>query len=93
MARGTGGEARVDGGGARALARERGRVAEAVCAAASENVTLILRRYESGVSSILDVTDSQMKLTQAEETRLQAWADVWLYHVRLRQAVGLPVWE
>lgn len=71
--------------------RQRVRVAEAVVAAAAENHRLTLRRYESGVTTVLDVTDSQVKLTEAEVAALQARADVWQNDATLRYAAGLAV--
>lgn len=63
---------------------------EAVLAAATENFSLISRRYEAGVATILDITDGQVQSTDAEAAVLQARADAWTMNARLRRALAAP---
>ena len=70
-------------------ARERIRTAEVLLAQARENLALAQGRYEVGVGPLIDVTDAELALTQAESENIQAIVDYKLSEVRLRKAMGL----
>ena len=70
-------------------ARERVRTAEVLVTQARENLELAQGRYQVGVGPLIDVTDAQLALTQAESENIQAIVDFKLSEVRLRKAMGL----
>jgi outer membrane protein TolC len=70
-------------------ARERIRTAEVLLTQARENLELAQGRYQVGVGPLIDVTDAQLALTQAESENIQAVVDFKLSEARLRKAMGL----
>jgi outer membrane protein len=70
-------------------ARERIRSAEVLLAQARENLDLAQGRYQVGVGPLIDVTDAELALTQAESENIQAIVDFKLSEARLRKAMGL----
>jgi outer membrane protein len=70
-------------------ARERIRTAEVLLTQARENLALAEGRYQVGVGPLIDVTDAELALTQAESENIQASVDYKLSEVRLRKAMGL----
>jgi outer membrane protein len=70
-------------------ARERIRTAEVLLTQARENLDLAQGRYQVGVGPLIDVTDAQLVLTQAESENIQAIVDFKLSEARLRKAMGL----
>jgi outer membrane protein len=70
-------------------ARERIRTAEVLLTQARENLDLAQGRYQVGVGPLIDVTDAQLALTQAESENIQAIVDFKLSDARLRKAMGL----
>jgi cell division protein FtsI/penicillin-binding protein 2 len=56
---------------------------------ARENLALAEGRYQVGVGPLIDVTDAELALTQAESENIQAIVDYQLSEVRLRKAMGL----
>jgi outer membrane protein len=70
-------------------ARERMRTAEVLLTQARENLELAQGRYQVGVGPLIDVTDAELALTQAESENIQAIVDFKLSEARLRKAMGL----
>ena len=70
-------------------ARERIRTAEVLLTQARENLDLAQGRYQVGVGPLIDVTDAELALTQAESENIQAIVDFKLSEARLRKAMGL----
>jgi len=70
-------------------ARERIRTSEVFVRQARENLELANGRYEVGVGPLIDVTDAQLALTQAESQNIQAIVDAKLAESRLCKAMGL----
>jgi outer membrane protein TolC len=70
-------------------ARERIRTSEVLLTQARENLELAKGRYQVGVGPLIDVTDAELALTQAESENIQAIADFKLSEARLRKAMGL----
>jgi outer membrane protein len=70
-------------------ARERVRSAEVLLISARENLDLAQGRYQVGVGPLIDVTDAEFALTQAESEHIQAIVDFKLSEARLRKAMGL----
>jgi outer membrane protein TolC len=70
-------------------ARERIRTAEVLLEQARENLSLAQGRYEVGVGPLIDVTDAELTLTQAESEHIQALVDYKLSEARLQKAMGL----
>jgi outer membrane protein len=70
-------------------ARERIRTAEVLVTQARENLDLAQGRYQVGVGPLIDVTDAELALTQAESENIQAIADFKISEARLRKATGL----
>jgi outer membrane protein len=70
-------------------AHERIRTSEGLLAQARENLALAQGRYQVGVGPLIDVTDAQLALTQAESENIQAIVDFKLSEARLRKAMGL----
>ena len=60
-------------------------------ASAQENFRLAQGRFDAGVGTILELTDAQLALTQAQNTESQALADYRIALARLDRAVGLPL--
>jgi TolC family type I secretion outer membrane protein len=57
---------------------------------ATENLRLSQGRYDAGVGTILDLTDSQLALTNAEADQVRALTDYKLAQAALDRAVGRP---
>ena len=55
---------------------------------AQENFRLAQGRFDAGVGTILEVTDAQLALTQAQNTEAQALADFRIAQARLDRALG-----
>ena len=70
-------------------ARERIRTSEVLLESARENLALAQGRYQVGVGPLIDVTDAELALTQAESEHIQANVDFKLSEARLRKAMGL----
>jgi outer membrane protein len=70
-------------------ARERIRTSEVLLTQARENLALAEGRYQVGVGPLIDVTDAELALTQAESENIQAIVDFKLSEARLRKAMGL----
>jgi outer membrane protein len=70
-------------------ARERIRSAEVLLTSARENLDLAQGRYQVGVGPLIDVTDAEFALTQAESENIQAVVDFKIADARLRKAMGL----
>lgn len=70
-------------------ARERIRTSEVLLTQARENLDLAQGRYQVGVGPLIDVTDAELALTQAESENIQAIVDFKLSEARLRKAMGL----
>jgi len=70
-------------------ARERIRTSEVLLESARENLSLAQGRYQVGVGPLIDVTDAELALTQAESEHIQAIVDFKLSEARLRKAMGL----
>jgi outer membrane protein len=69
-------------------ASERIQAAQALVASAQENFRLAQGRFDAGVGTILELTDAQLALTQAQNTESQALADYRIALARLDRAVG-----
>src|SRR5213594_3950841 len=69
-------------------AQERIQAAQALVASAQENFRLAQGRFAAGVGTILETTDAQLALTQAQNTEAQALADYRIALYRLDRAVG-----
>jgi outer membrane protein len=67
---------------------ERILAAQAAVASAQENFRLVQGRFDAGVGTILDLTDAQLALTQAQNTEAQALADFRIALARLDRALG-----
>ena len=57
-------------------------------ASAQENFRLAQGRFDAGVGTILELTDAQLALTQAQNTESQALADFRIALARLDRALG-----
>ena len=57
-------------------------------AAATENQTLAMGRYQEGVGNIIEVTDAQSQALDAETAHIQAIYDYYTALARLDRAVG-----
>jgi outer membrane protein len=68
--------------------RERIAAAQVAVASAQENFRLAQGRFDAGVGTILELTDAQLFLTQAQNTEAQALADYRIAVARLERAVG-----
>ena len=69
-------------------AGERIQAAQVAVASAQENFRLAQGRFDAGVGTILELTDAQLALTQAQNTEAQALADYRIAVVRLERALG-----
>jgi len=67
---------------------ERIQAAQVAVASAQENFRLAQGRFDAGVGTILELTDAQLALTQAQNTEAQALADYRIAVVRLERALG-----
>ena len=67
---------------------ERIQAAQAAVASAQENFRLAQGRFDAGVGTILELTDAQLALTQAQNTETQALADFRIAIYRLDRARG-----
>jgi outer membrane protein TolC len=57
-------------------------------AAAKENQTLAMERYQEGIGNIIEVTDAQSQALEAETAHIQAIYDYHISLARLDRAVG-----
>jgi outer membrane protein TolC len=55
---------------------------------AQENFELARGRFRTGIATIIDLTDAQLALTQAQQTEVQALADYRIAIAQLERAVG-----
>jgi outer membrane protein len=55
---------------------------------AQENYNLARGRFDAGVANIIELTDAQLALTQAQSTEAQALSDYRIAIARLEQALG-----
>ena len=62
--------------------------AESAVVSAQENFRLAQGRFDAGVGTILELTDAQLFLTQAQNTEAQALADYRIAVARLERAIG-----
>jgi outer membrane protein len=69
-------------------AQERIGAAQIAVASAQENFRLAQGRFDAGVGTILELTDAQLFLTQAQNTEAQALADYRIFLARLERAIG-----
>ncbi len=69
-------------------AEERIQAAQTAVASAQENFRLAQGRFDAGVGTILELTDAQLALTQAQNTEAQALADYRIAIYRLDRARG-----
>src|SRR5438046_5625961 len=69
-------------------AQERIEAAHALVAYDPEHFRLAQGRFDAGVGTILELTDAQLALTQAQNTETQALADFRIALYRLDRAVG-----
>lgn len=69
-------------------AQERIGAAQTAVASAQENFRLAQGRFDAGVGTILELTDAQLFLTQAQSTEAQALADYRIFLARLERAIG-----
>jgi len=70
-------------------AEERIQAAQKAVESAQENFRLAQGRFDAGVGTILELTDAQLALTQAQNTEAQALADYRIALSNLDRAVGL----
>jgi outer membrane protein TolC len=68
--------------------QERIQAAQVAVASAQENFRLAQGRFDAGVGTILELTDAQLALTQAQNTEAQALADYRISLARLDRATG-----
>jgi outer membrane protein TolC len=68
--------------------QERIGAAQTAVASAQENFRLAQGRFDAGVGTILELTDAQLFLTQAQNTETQALADYRIAVARLERAIG-----
>ena len=66
-------------------------VAPAINPTSQENLQANQESYREGVGSLLEVTDAQVALSQAETNHIQAEYDLYLAILSLRQAMGDPL--
>jgi outer membrane protein TolC len=70
-------------------AEERIQAAQKAVESAQENFRLAQGRFDAGVGTILELTDAQLALTQAQNIEAQALADYRIALSNLDRAVGL----
>jgi outer membrane protein TolC len=68
--------------------QERIGAAQTAVASAQENFRLAQGRFDAGVGTILELTDAQLFLTQAQNIEAQALADYRIAVARLERAIG-----
>jgi outer membrane protein TolC len=68
--------------------RERIGAAQKAVESAEENFRLARGRFDAGVGTIIELTDAQLALTQAQATQAQALADYRIAIARLERALG-----
>jgi len=68
--------------------QERLQAAQTLVASAQENFRLAQGRFDAGVGTILELTDAQLALTQAQNVEAQALADYRIALYRLDRARG-----
>jgi outer membrane protein len=68
--------------------QERIQAAQSAVASAEENFRLAQGRFDAGVGTILELTDAQLALTQAQNTEAQALSDFRIALYRLDRALG-----
>jgi outer membrane protein TolC len=68
--------------------QERIGAAQTAVASAQENFRLAQGRFDAGVGTILELTDAQLFLTQAQNTETAALADYRIAVARLERAIG-----
>ena len=69
-------------------ADEQIQAARAAVAAADESFRLAQGRFDAGVGTILELTDAQLALTQAQSTEAQALANFHIAIATLERALG-----
>jgi outer membrane protein len=69
-------------------AQERIQAARVLIASSEENFRLAQGRFDVGVGTILELTDAQLALTQAQNTEAQALADYRIALAQLDRAAG-----
>jgi outer membrane protein TolC len=69
-------------------ARDRVRVANQTLAEAQEAFTIALRRYNASVSPLIELSDAQTALTQAESNQVNALYDYNTAEAELDRALG-----
>jgi outer membrane protein TolC len=69
-------------------AQERIQAARVLIASSQENFRLAQGRFDVGVGTILELTDAQLALTQAQNTETQALADYRIALAQLDRAAG-----
>jgi outer membrane protein TolC len=69
-------------------AQERIAATQTAVASAQENFRLAQGRFDAGVGTILELTDAQLFLTQAQNTEAQALADYRVALAALERAIG-----
>ena len=69
-------------------AQERIAASQTAVASAQENFRLAQGRFDAGVGTILELTDAQLFLTQAQNTEAQALADYRVALASLERATG-----
>jgi outer membrane protein TolC len=74
-------------------AQERMRVAEKDVEQAREALRLAQIRYQSGISTSVEVTDAEVALAQSRTSQVNAFYDYLLARARLQKAVGTPLQE
>lgn len=67
---------------------ERIQAAQTAVVSAQENFRLAQGRFDAGVGTIIELTDAQLALTQAQNTEAQALADHRISLARLERALG-----
>lgn len=71
-----------------AAASERIMVAQTAVTQAEENLRIIGNRYQSGISSILDLLSAEFALNQAKQNRIRAIYDLQLGRAKLDLTIG-----
>lgn len=69
-------------------AQERIQAAAKAVESAQENFRLAQGRFDAGVGTIIELTDAQLALTQAQSTEIEALADSRIARARLERALG-----
>jgi outer membrane protein TolC len=70
-------------------AKESIRASEVLLQQARESLELARGRYQVGVGPLIDITNAQLALTQAEDQNIQAIVNFKLSEAGLRKAIGL----